>query len=1033
MYKNRILFLFLILSLGCSFATKNLWAQPQPDLSRLETEGRQIRDTLYDLLLRIKNPNTLGVKGLSPQEFQAQLRATEDRLVAWKNELSPIVNGAFDAKQKAKIIAFYFSQYSILVQVRVLAKESHGNDFPIDESWQGKFSFPVTAQALYELSGDSPLNLVTAPQSLVKLDIELEALKHVKPSTLFPLQLSGLHIQALRQMALSNEVTPENYFSLIQSLMVGWLLESLDKTHVFMRGKKRVIPPLKGFEEIQKNIKIKKEMSREREGRELLIQTFPEIATFFADDPWIQKLVVLLAAPESHEQYFQILKEGFQKSEPVDAKETFTSNVRQYPLPIGHLSLEEKTALLKKWYTQARFSVILALMPESNDWTEETKTAIIHLLQKRLSEYEALLPSEPFKMWAEASEQNEAYQEAFRLQYVLTLMDLAKKLQDQMKLSKDELPLDLITLDMALEKDFLMMGIEPATLQRKMMIVQSASIPEAKTLYEVFLKELKESVQTTSKPKGQSFSERVQAKAYEKLEKELKELSKVGEWFFGKGSPLKLGDLPLTDAQKEAYQEMANIRKMGEHHILTMVGGIEEKPLYERLARLDSKNENNMAMGGCWVDAELEKIEAETLEKINTATQATSIEDIKTIVAKSPLLHAMMSQYPTFTRHHEAFKKKALSPNFAEMSWDELFHRTTYPGFTFLLLHWIAKFVPGVRTHPLMRAVDAAIGPYLSYFLITSFSMVGVDAVWQYERIEDKEEDIELLEEYLDTSSGDDSFSDLLTVTRAQEERDMMWSQWKSQRAFEVVFLVGIPVLGRAAKGLIGKARDGYYAKLYKQVGFESGKYSWNEMDIRAMSRATVQRIRSEHPSNKKLQEWLIGRVEGAERKLLKIIQRAEKSMKRKSRHFREEFEALRLEEGQWDPVAIVTSLERMKALHQGKLISQEALDQALRAAQELLREVRIPLMGLNLKGPTADLQRRLIFIHEATSTQVQVNGKPIPAWVDEAAQYTEEGFTFLDPVLERTLQKSVGADGREIEIMTYKRVSPYVPRKWWP
>ena len=876
MYKNRILFLLV-------FCASSLWAET-PDFSHLETEGRQIRDSLHTLLLKTKNPNTLGVKGLLPQEFKAQLEETEGRLLAWRKELVPLVNGPLSPEQKAKILSFYFTQCSFLVQVRILGGEE---TFPVDDAWQKTFSLPITVQTLHELSGgESLVNLVTALESPVILGIELKTLKEVKLSTEVPLEMSSLHIQALRQMALSNEVTPENYFSLIQSLMVGWLLESLDKTRMvqmYAGQKKYPELSLKGFEEIQKNLELKKTIIQEKLVRELLISQIPDITSFFADDAWIQKLVSLLTAPEFYEQYFQTLKEGFQKSEPMDVKEVFVKMCRSYSLPIAQLSLEEKSDLLRKWYAHARFSVVLALMPESKDWTEETKTAIIRLLQERLRDYLALLPEEPFQKWAQNSQWDEAHQEVMRTKYVLNLIELSKKLKTQMDQPKEELPLDLVTLDLALEKDFLMMGVEPATLQRKMVVVQAPSVQEAKALYHSLLKELQASVQSTPKPQGSSLPQRVQAKVYEKLEKELKEFLKVGEWFFGEGqgvipafagisegAPTKLGDLPLTDTQKEAYQEMAKIRMMGEHHILTMVGGlVKQLPLYERLANLNPMDSGNVTYASAAIDEELEKIEAETLEKINTVISAKSLRDIQTIVVKSPLLHVMISQYPAFKGHHDKFKKRVLSPNFAEMSWDELFHRTTYPGFTFLLLHWVAKFVPGVRTHPVMRALDAAIGPYLSYFLITSFSMVGIDAVWQYRRIEDKEEDIEILTEYLETSAGDDSFADLLTVTRAQEERDMMWSQWKSQRAFEVAFLVGVPVLARAGKGILSGARDRYYGSLFEKVGFSKGKFSWNEMDISSMSRATVERIRSEHSTNKKLQEWLISRVEGAEKKLL--------------------------------------------------------------------------------------------------------------------------------------------------------------------
>ena len=1048
---------------------RDLQAEETTDLSHLESEGRAIRDTLHELLLRTKHPNTLGVKGLLPQEFKAQVEETEARLLAWKKNLTPLVNGALSPEQKAKIISFYFTQCSFLVQVRILGGEKA---FPVDDAWQKTFSLDITAQTLYELSaGDSPLSLVTTPESPVILGVKLESLKEVKLSTELPLQMSGLHIQALRQMALSNDVTPQTYFSLVQSLMVGWLLESLDKTHLLMRGEKRSAPPLGEFEEIQGNVNLKKNMIQEKMIRELLISQIPDVPVFFADDIWIQGLISIILAPQFHEEYFKIYKEGFQKSEPIDVKETFAMIAKAYPLPIKQLSLKEKTELIRTWYAQARLSVVFGMMPESEEWTKETKTAVIDLLQGRLEDYLKLLPQEPFEKWAKDSQWDEAHQETLRTKYVVELIELSKKLKAQMDLPKEELPIDLITLDLALEKDFLMMGIEPATLQRKMLVVQAPSLKEAQALYQSLLAELKESISSHSELpdqsrgqapaknplQGSSLSERVQAKVYEKLEKELKEFLKVGEWFFGEGQPShpdpqrrrgegSLGSLPLTDAQKEAYQEMVKIRMMGEHHILAMIGGVEKVPLYERLSRLTPTAPNDIGwFARGWIDEALTKIEEEAIEKISAVARAKALEDIQTIVAKSPLIHVMISQFPAFKGYHDEMKKKGVSANFSEMSWDELFHRTTYPGFTFLLLHWVAKFVPGVRTHPLMRALDAAIGPYLSYFLVTSFSMVGVDLVWQYKRIEDKEEDIEILKEYLETSAGDDAFSDFLTVTRAQEERDMMWSQWKSQRAFEVAFLVGIPVFGRVAKGLIGQAKDLYYAKLYRQVGFEPKNYSWNEMEIRDMSFATVERIKQDHPSNKKLQEWLIARVEGAEKKLLKIIQRSEKSMQRKSRHFREEFKALGLQERCWDPEEITVALGRIKSLHQKNLISQETLDDAIRASQALLREVRapfttlesraplwlrkVPFMTLDPQGPTAGLQLRLLL---SRPIKAEWNGKPVTVILNGTSPYVDAQKS-LDPVLERHVETVKDANGHEIEIISYQRISPYVPRKEWP
>ncbi|MBI3016914.1 MAG: hypothetical protein HYY62_02815, partial [Deltaproteobacteria bacterium] len=149
----------------------SLWAEA-PDFSHLETEGRQIRDSLHTLLLKTKNPNTLGVKGLSPQELKAQLEATEGRLLVWKKGLIPVVNGALSYEHKAKILSFYFTQCSFLVQVRILGGEG---TFPVNDAWRKTFSFPVTVQTLHELSGgESLVNLVTALESPVILGIDDE-------------------------------------------------------------------------------------------------------------------------------------------------------------------------------------------------------------------------------------------------------------------------------------------------------------------------------------------------------------------------------------------------------------------------------------------------------------------------------------------------------------------------------------------------------------------------------------------------------------------------------------------------------------------------------------------------------------------------------------------------------------------------------------------------------------------------------------------------------------------------------------------
>ncbi len=1033
-------FVYKLFVLFFIFISSVLWAEPSLDLTRIQSEGRQIRDSLHTLLLKTKNPGTLGISGPSSQELKRELETLEAQLLSWKETLTAVVNGSLAVEQKAQIIAFYFAQYSILVQVRALAGPEYS-----DEAWpqntKKSFSFPVSVQVLYEISGDSPLNLASSPESPVILDEEPETFQHLTSSSVLHLQLSGLHVSALRQMALSNEATAENYFTLVQFLMVSWFFESLDKTHLYMTGKKKEVREempaqlsqrFQGFGDIAKNLKLKKWMMQEKICREQILQHIPEVSLFFADDAWVDQFTSALLAPEFHDEYVQKYKQIFNESEPVDVKEALAFIVRSYPLPLSPLSLEQRSALLKKWYTQARASVIQALLPDGQadgqTLSQETKLAIAKLFMERFQTYSEALPPQVIADWAKTSFWEDAAQEMIRSQYVFMLIELSKKIQTQLALPQNQLPLDLVALDLALEKDFLVMGLEPATLQRKMAVVQQPTVKEAKDTYEALLTELKVSIQKNPKPSQvQTLSQRTQLKVCEKLEKELKEFLKVGEWYLGsKENPSTLGDLPLTDVQKEAYREMMKVKMMGEHHILMMEVGIKKTPLYEQLGKL------NPAESNVWIQEALEKIQDETIEKIHTVAQAKTIDDIQTIVAKSPLLHALISQYPAFGEQDEDLKRKVTSPSFANLSWNELHHRITYPGFTFLLLHWVIKFVPGVRTHPLMRVVDAAISPYLSYFLVTAFSMVGVNIVWQWETIEEKEDDIALLKEYLETSAGDDSFSDLVTVTRAQEERDVMWSQWKSERVFDVAFL-GFPFYARPFQRFAVGIKDRMYGKLFQDVGFSQGKFSWNEMDIRTMSKATLERIRQDHANDKNLQGWMTDRVQTAEQKLLKIIQRSEKSMQRKTRHFQEEFGALRMEEGQWDPVAVIQSLERMKVLRQEKLISQEVLDEAIHGAQELLKEVRVPFQTLNPKGPAADLQRRLIFVRDITSAQVGEKAAGVRIWIDDASQYMGEEAPPLDPVLERNVQTVVDAQGHEFELIMYKRVSPYVARKVWP
>ena len=64
---------------------------------------------------------------------------------------------------------------------------------------------------------------------------------------------------------------------------------------------------------------------------------------------------------------------------------------------------------------------------------------------------------------------------------------------------------------------------------------------------------------------------------------------------------------------------------------------------------------------------------------------------------------------------------------------------------------------------------------------------------------------------------------------------------------------------------------------------------------------------------------------------------------------------------------------------------------------------------------------------------KIQLHDEAVPKTVQNFLKYVDEGFSILDPVLERNVQKVMGVDGHEIEIITFKRVSPYVARKLWP
>ena len=1032
--------LLILLCFFCFLAS----ASEPGAFERLQTQGQTLRSELQSLILPIKNPGTVGVEKLSKAEISQRLTQLQSQFLTWKEEAENYLKTeSSEIDQAAKVILFYFTQLSIYVQMNVF----FGRSEVLTEDFQKPFYFEVTQDLLLEMSGRSLLELSTMQRSPIEL-VEDTSSRGEAPVILseapvilseakdLHLRLSRLHLNSMEQNQLTQNPSNENYFSLVQYILVLWLVEQYQEVGALLNLKNLEInvpsemtQRLKAYSNLNDILKKKETYTEETRFRQALLSTSDILKDKkFANEAFILEFSKLFAPEAKLEEAVSSFRSQFEAGE----KEFLTVLkivLDAQPLVLKNL-IEAKdhaafVSLLREVFTQARAGHVSSQLPGPEQLPIMLAQGLASLLIQRTEALFTEISDEDIQNWIQAAQEKQKTMQTLSDAYVQDVVQVSQEFQKTSVLSDEELEVDLVTLDLTLQEDFMMMQVSDITQQRKMKFLSQDSYEKAKTVYEDIKRGMVGYAEIHGVETEPDLRDAIYDESLKMRRKEREDWDKIGKYFFPTSSTTPhLSELDLSDVQKERYRKMMKLKAFNAYPplLIETLEDSDETPLFEKLAALHLENEQEAKSANAWIENNLFLVKSKIEKNLDLLFNAKNLEEIRLVVAKSPLLNILMSQFPAYKKQTEDLRELVNFPSFSQLTWEETFHAATSKGFLFILAHMVLKWIPPVRNNPYFRAADEAVTPYIGPFLLVGFSMVGVNAFWQYKTLSQKDEDNETLLDFYLTAPKGDTILDAFIIDREQSMTEAGWLQWKMERYMEAGFL-SFMLFARPAMRVFSGIRNKYLESLMTKVGFPKNVYSFKEADIMATAQASRNSIQAQKPP-KLVEEMLLKDVTQAENKLLKILQKKEKSFSKLTKTYAEDFEALRVEPGTWDPMELVQAVKRMEKLHQEKLISLRDFEKAKESYRKLMFYMMGQFSMVHPDSAMGALNRRIIF----GRTRVSTDGVKVVE--DVGAQFFREYSEVLQRTasdVEVTTEMVSLSDGSPVEIIRFKRVNPYL------
>src|SRR3989338_615767 len=245
---------------------------------------------------------------------------------------------------------------------------------------------------------------------------------------------------------------------------------------------------LKAYSNLNDILKKKETYTEETRFRQALLCTSDILKDKkFANEAFILEFSKLFAPEAKLEEAVSSFRSQFEAGE----KEFLTVLkivLDAQPLVLKNL-IEAKdhaafVSLLREVFTQARAGHVSSQLPGPEQLPIMLAQGLASLLIQRTEALFTEISDEDIQNWIQAAQEKQKTMQTLSDAYVQDVVQVSQEFQKTSVLSDEELEVDLVTLDLTLQEDFMMMQVSDITQQRKMKFLSQDSYEKAKTVYE---------------------------------------------------------------------------------------------------------------------------------------------------------------------------------------------------------------------------------------------------------------------------------------------------------------------------------------------------------------------------------------------------------------------------------------------------------------------------------------------------------------------------------------------------------------------